>query len=57
MEYKGTESIEEADVKYHVIRAWGLLIRATIKDSLYNLLVWLKFGITIINNEEVTCSS
>ena len=35
--------MEEADVKYHVIRAWWLSSRVTIKDGMYILSTWLGF--------------
>ena len=56
LEYKDAKSMGEMGVKYHVIRAWWLSLRATTEDGMYNLLEWLGFGIIDICNGEATCS-
>lgn len=43
MEYKNAKNMEEADVKYYVIRAWWLSLGATTKDDMYCLSEWLGF--------------
>lgn len=57
MEYMDAKSMEEVDVKYYVIRAWWLSTGTTTKEGMYNLSSGWNYGITVIDNVEVTCSS
>lgn len=40
-EYKDAKSMEDVEVKYHVMRAWWLSIGATIEEGMYILFEWL----------------
>lgn len=40
-EYKDAKSMEDVEVKYHVIRAWWLSVGATIEEGMYILFEWL----------------
>jgi hypothetical protein len=46
-DYKDAKSLEDADIKYHVIRAWWLSSGATTEGGMYSLSKWLGFGITL----------
>jgi hypothetical protein len=42
-DYKDAKSLEDADIKYHVIRAWWLSSGATMEEGMYSLSEWLGF--------------
>ena len=42
-DYKDAKSLEDADIKYHVIRAWWFSSGATTEEGMYSLSEWLGF--------------
>jgi hypothetical protein len=42
-DYKDAKSLEDVDIKYHVIRAWWLSSGATTEEGMYSLSEWLGF--------------
>ena len=42
-DYNDAKSLEDADIKYHVIQAWWLSLGATTEEGMHNLSKWLEF--------------